>query len=141
MDKRQREVHKLGLELQETLNLKCPRCSQVFSEYNGCAALVCRGAQAGGAGGCGAAFCAWCQADCGADAHAHVAQCPEAPEGANPTFPAAGIWANHQRERLKRKVVEFLEGIADADLRSLVALAQTGQLIDLDIDANNFIVD
>lgn len=141
MDENQREVHKLGLELQETMNLKCPRCSQVFNDYNGCAALVCRGARAGGAGGCGAAFCAWCQEDCGADAHGHVAQCTEAPHGANPTFPAQGIWVNHQRERQKRKVVEFLEGIEDAGLRSSVAQAQIGLLFDLGIDANDFIAD
>ena len=141
MNRQQREVHKLGLALQETLNLKCPRCSQVFNDYNGCAALLCRGAQSSGAGGCGAAFCAWCQADCGADAHGHVAQCPEAPQGANPTFPALDIWATHQRERQKRKVVGFLEGVADANLRSLVAKAQIGQLFDLGIDASDFLTD
>lgn len=53
-------------ELSERLNMKCPRCSMVFNEYDGCNALTC------GNGSCKAAFCAICLEDCGTNAHPHV---------------------------------------------------------------------
>ena len=53
-------------ELEDVLNLRCPKCHAAFVDYDGCAALTCR---------CGAHFCALCQVDCGADAHAHVPNC------------------------------------------------------------------
>jgi hypothetical protein len=53
-------------ELAERFNLKCPRCSMVFDDYEGCNALTC------GNGSCKAAFCAVCLEDCGTNAHEHV---------------------------------------------------------------------
>ena len=50
------------------LTLKCPRCEAAFVDFNGCFALACHRCQCG--------FCAYCLADCGGDAHAHVAACP-----------------------------------------------------------------
>ena len=59
-------------ELEDLLVLRCPKCRIAFVDYNGCAALTCS---------CGAHFCAFCQVDCGADAHQHVANCRLNPSG------------------------------------------------------------
>ena len=56
-------------EIEDLVSLCCPRCRQVFAEYDGCAALTC------GKVGCNAAFCALCLTDTGVDAHAHVKTC------------------------------------------------------------------
>jgi hypothetical protein len=60
--------HRLHIA-ENILTLKCPRaqCGRAFLDYAGCMALYCQ---------CGCGFCAWCLADCGADAHPHVLQCP-----------------------------------------------------------------
>ena len=42
---------------------RCPRCSLVFLDYDGCNALTCS---------CGCSFCAICLQDCGLDAHGHI---------------------------------------------------------------------
>ncbi|KAG7340019.1 AAA domain containing protein [Nitzschia inconspicua] len=52
--------------LSEQLNMKCPRCQQVFIDYSGCNALTCSNDE------CKAAFCAVCLKDCGKNAHPHV---------------------------------------------------------------------
>ena len=91
---------------EEILTLKCPRCSAAFIDckpnplrllclskslktstlellaeascgctVEGCMALTC--------GQCNAGFCGWCLADCGNDAHNHVARCSAKPPGAD----------------------------------------------------------
>jgi phage FluMu protein Com len=55
-------------ELSELLNMKCPRCKQVFDDYSGCNALTCSNPS------CRAQFCAVCLEDCQTDAHPHVRQ-------------------------------------------------------------------
>jgi hypothetical protein len=54
--------------IEEILTVKCPRCSQAFVDFDGCFALQCSR--------CAAGICGWCMADCGADSHAHVVDCP-----------------------------------------------------------------
>ena len=49
---------------EEVLVDRCPRCKAAFADWDGCNALSCAA--------CGAAFCAVCLEDCGADAHLHV---------------------------------------------------------------------
>lgn len=56
-------------EIEDLVSLRCPRCKQVFAEYDGCAALTC------GKAGCNAPFCALCLTDTGVDAHEHVKTC------------------------------------------------------------------
>lgn len=51
------------------LTLACPRCGMAFDSFDGCYALTCSKQS------CGCAFCAYCLADCGRDAHGHVAAC------------------------------------------------------------------
>ena len=48
----------------------CPRCSQAFVDFTGCFALSCSRCRAG--------ICAYCLADCGKDAHAHIGSCAQA---------------------------------------------------------------
>lgn len=60
------KAHELYLKLSDSLNMKCPRCSLVFHDYEGCNALKCSNS------GCQAAFCAVCLMDCGNDAHPHA---------------------------------------------------------------------
>ena len=50
--------------IEKVLTLSCPRCEQAFVDFDGCFALRCARCQAG--------FCAYCLADCGRDAHAHI---------------------------------------------------------------------
>lgn len=71
LDEMQREVYFLRLKIiNEILNPQCPRCQFAYIDFEGCFALTC------GNDSCKAAFCAWCEADCGSDAHPHVLQCP-----------------------------------------------------------------
>ena len=66
--------------VEECLTMHCPRCKVAFVDFEGCMALKC------GVPSCGCGFCAWCLADCGDDAHKHVAECPAKPEGADRFF-------------------------------------------------------
>ena len=110
-------------KLEKLLDLKCPRCEQVFIDFDNCMALSCAKA------GCGAAFCGWCLADCGDDAHSHVARCPAKPAGADTFFDRENqrfdVWKRMQSEA----AVDFLEGLEER-LRSKVALACTAVLFD-----------
>ena len=57
-------------EIEDILDVSCPRCNTRFAGFTGCAALYCSN-QA-----CKAGFCALCFADCGSNAHNHVTKCP-----------------------------------------------------------------
>ena len=77
MQESENAIDKLVRTLSDEMNNKCPRCKQVFYDYDGCSALVCRNTE------CKAGFCAFCFKDCkeeGNDAHQHVALCEENPE-------------------------------------------------------------
>lgn len=70
MSAEEREVTLLVQEIREKILCpQCPRCHQVFEDFDGCFALTCSNRN------CRAGFCAWCFEDCGADAHGHVANC------------------------------------------------------------------
>lgn len=71
--------------VETILTTRCPNpaCMQRFGGFTGCFALQCKmpddaaGAWGGNAAAfCGRAFCGWCFEPCGADAHAHVRNCP-----------------------------------------------------------------
>lgn len=65
------------LRIAETIfTLKCPRCSLVFLDWDGCAAVRCSQ--------CNCSFCGLCLKDCGEDAHSHVKACDKNPE--KPSF-------------------------------------------------------
>ena len=104
-------------EIEETiLTLKCPRCKWAFADYDGCSALYCRNPI------CEAGFCAFCQADCGNDAHAHVANCPEILAGNLEVVGGffAGGWEKHMVVIRKRRVEEYLRRPGVAEHRAAV---------------------
>jgi len=107
MTEGQREVDVARRKLETLLNLKCPRCKQVFIDFDACMALSCAKA------GCGAAFCGWCQADCGSDAHSHVRNCPKKPAGADMFFDRENqrfdVWKRMRGEA----VTTFLGGLEE----------------------------
>ena len=91
----------LRMEIVEnTLNLRCPRCRKVFVDFEGCFALTCS------QNTCRAGICAWCLKDCGADAHAHVAQCPEG--RGQGYFGQKAAFDEHHRQRKQRLVRELV---------------------------------
>lgn len=63
---------------ESVLQCTCPRCSQVYLDFDGCCALKCPK--------CACGFCAWCNEDCGADAHRHVAHCKRKAKGSKDPF-------------------------------------------------------
>lgn len=88
--------------VEKILTLSCPRCGQAFIDFNGCCALACSRQ------GCDCGFCAYCLTDCGVDAHAHVANCPEGSSFggvfcSQPTFEQA------QKGRRRLMVLKYLE--------------------------------
>jgi hypothetical protein len=92
--------------VEEILTLKCPRCTQAFTDFHGCFALICSRPN------CKCTFCGWCLADCGVDprhsasCHRHVANCkarlPGLP-GLDPHFGIAGQFqeATHARNAVQ----------------------------------------
>jgi hypothetical protein len=117
---------KLRLKIvEEVLTLRCPRCKTAFLDFNGCCALTC------GNRTCNAGFCAWCQKDCGADAHRHVARCPDSASGGDVFASDGQIRAgqNRRKTRLAREMIHgadlnqrargMLQGSLDRDLRDL----------------------
>ena len=55
---------------EKILTTTCPR-GHAFTNFTGCFALVCTRCKPQ------SCFCGWCLSDCGGDAHAHVARCPQ----------------------------------------------------------------
>mmetsp|Transcript_24672 Transcript_24672/g.61913 ORF Transcript_24672/g.61913 Transcript_24672/m.61913 type:complete len:126 (-) Transcript_24672:136-513(-) len=84
--------------VDEILTMRCPRCSQAFVDFSDCAALTCSR--------CHAAICAFCQTDCGRDAHAHVRNCPD---GVGSIFVGVQEFEARRRMRQRRLVEDFLK--------------------------------
>ena len=115
--------------INDMLNLHCPRCKQVFVDFDGCFALTC------GNGACRAGFCGWCLADCGADAHQHIyqLQCRANPKPGSPFATFAEFNRVHLAAR-EREVREYLtRRIADGEVRRAVLALVTPQLADVGI--------
>jgi hypothetical protein len=115
MSAKEREVEQERRHIEDMLNLKCPRCEMVFVDFRNCAALTC------GQAGCGAAFCAWCQEDCGADAHGHVANCPAKPPGADVYYDRDGQFMDVQRQRQRVAITAYFQNEVKASIRARVA--------------------
>lgn len=86
--------------IEDILTLRCPRCKAAFDDFEGCFSLTCR---------CKASFCAMCLEDCGADAHAHVAQCQEG-QGLKQAgyFGSKESFVAIQKRRRERLVKEYI---------------------------------
>ena len=107
-------MHKRAIE-EQILNLRCPRCSAVFADFANCFALTC--------GKCRAGFCAWCLADCGKDAHRHVANCAENRAPGRNVYGNVQLFKEAHAERRRRLVDEYVVSRVRDDLRELVRAA------------------
>ena len=127
LDLRKAETIRLEV-INEILTLRCPKkdCHMAFVEFEGCFALTCSNAA------CGAGFCAWCLADCGRDAHAHVAACPAAPLGMDGYFHSLAVFQEHHQKRKKRLVIQRLEQ-EEPDVRKCALKRLERELADLHI--------
>lgn len=85
--------------IDKILTLHCPRCTIAFADFDGCFALTCHHCHCG--------FCAWCLTDCGADAHAHVANCRE--NASRDVFGTKQAFTDHHRKRREEQVRKRLE--------------------------------
>jgi len=118
----QREIQMAKLEIENLLNLKCPRCKAVFADFNGCMALTCNRA------GCGSGFCAWCLKDCGNDAHEHLRHCPEKPPGQDSFFGDVAVWKRVHQQRMRREIQAFLN--KKHEIREQILATCRQQLVD-----------
>ena len=122
MSEEEREVRECRAHVTEhILNLRCPRCQQVFLDFTGCFALTCT---------CGCGFCGWCLQDCGNNAHGHVRACPRSVNPGSYYGTEAQFKATH-RERRRREVQQYLASL-DPALAARVREAMHQDLQDLE---------
>ena len=122
LDERGRRVAAACARVRELLNDACPRCGAVFGGFDGCAALTC--------GRCRAGFCAWCLADCGADAHAHVARCGSNLAPGRSVFAEAGLVEEGRLRRRRGGVTELLRAL-EPEVRAEAARSVRRELADV----------
>ncbi|KAJ8607655.1 hypothetical protein CTAYLR_009891 [Chrysophaeum taylorii] len=94
--------------------------------FDGCFALTCHRP------GCGCAFCAYCLADCGADAHHHVGKCALG-RGLFPRRPRETL-ERAQRARRDRDLRAYLLTLADDEARTVLVAGLSTELSDLGLD-------
>ena len=114
----------------KVLPARCPRCGQHFDNYEACAALDCCG--------CGCAFCAWCGADCGDDAHSHVLDCEERGEPRLLSMPFSAPFGAFERAQKRRRVAAVNSTLAaceDAELAEELREELRRRLDDLDSES------
>jgi len=125
----ERRVLAARRSVEEMMALQCPKCRGVFAQFDGCAALKC------GYEGCGANFCAFCLADCGADAHPHVRTCRLNPKQ-NEYFVSEAAWQRVIRGERERKLLEYWGTLEREVKDALAADASIRQIIrDLRLEA------
>ncbi len=108
------EYHRRHIQ-EDILTLRCPRCKQAFNDFNGCLDLECSRQ------GCKIHFCGLCLADCGDDAHAHVANCAANPNQDKSVFVSAEVYARVQKERRQKMLTDYLNNtIVDKAIRAEV---------------------
>ena len=107
--------------IEELMDLRCPKCSRVFGQFTGCAALTCAYA------GCLAHFCAFCLADCGSDAHPHVRKCRLNPRQ-NEHFVSEAEWARVVDEERRRKLQAYWATLEAEVKEALAADASVRQI-------------
>ena len=116
--------------IDKILFLACPRCGDIFSDFDGCYDVTCH---------CSCHFCGWCLADCGNDAHAHAAKCYNKPPGAdlwgtpglNPQQKRQEFEEAHRR-RQRPLLRTYLNQEVEADLKAAVVAACS-----LELEVNN----
>jgi hypothetical protein len=113
MDERSRKVEAAVHQLRDVLCDHCPRCGQVFVDFTGCFALTC--------GKCSCAFCAWCLADCGADAHGHVVRCQHNLNPRKDVFSTRALFEEGRRLRQMRTAEQFLQRLEPVIAKEVTA--------------------
>jgi hypothetical protein len=122
-----RRVQRHRLHIAEhVLCLHCPRCGQAFFDFEGCFALACSR--------CQCAFCAYCLADCGNDAHAHVGACQHNTAAGRGLFGDSAGFRRAQNARRARALREYLQQHVDPGDRAAVLAAIAKDLADLGMD-------
>jgi hypothetical protein len=117
--------HRLHIA-EHVLCLHCPRCGQAFVGFDGCFALAC--------GRCRCGFCAYCLADCGGDAHAHLAACEHNTAPGRDAYGDAAGFRRAQNARRARALREYLRERVDPGDRAAVRAAVAQDLADLGMD-------
>ncbi|KAJ8601693.1 hypothetical protein CTAYLR_003184 [Chrysophaeum taylorii] len=97
--------------------------------FDGCFALKCHRP------GCGCGFCAYCLADCGADAHEHVRAC-KLGQGLFPPR-ARETFRRVQRDRRDRDLRAYLQTLSDEDAHAAVAGLER-ELLDLGLNPRSY---
>jgi len=97
---------------ERILTCACPRCGQAFVDFEGCFALTCSRDRAN--------FCAYCLADCGADAHPHVRTCVYNTAPGRSLFATREVFEAAQKARRVRMLKEYLTPLAAADKKALL---------------------
>jgi hypothetical protein len=115
--------HRLHIA-EHILCLHCPRCGQAFVDFAGCFALTCSR--------CACGFCAYCLADCGDDAHTHVAACAFNAAPGRDVFGTPELFQRAQNERRARALAAYLaEHVPDEAERAAVRASIAGELAGL----------
>ncbi len=101
----ERELHHAKTHIEEEiLTTRCPRCKTAFLDFTNCFAVTCSTCKCG--------FCGWCLADCGSDAHSHVAHCPYVARRSDPrsvhgVAGAASILASGETRNNSKPATEY----------------------------------
>lgn len=128
MEGSKREAHLIHHDIVENiLTLQCPRCKAAFVDFDGCFALTCSRNL------CRCGFCAWCLGDCGADAHAHVARCPERDPHLNGVFGTQAQFLEHHRVRKARALQQQMESVHDEAVKRILRELLLPDAVDLRI--------
>ena len=81
---------------------------------------------------CPCSFCAWCLQDCGADAHAHVANCRLNMAPGRDVFASEDAWRRGRTNSKREAVTAYLAGL-DGGLAGRVAAAVAQDLRDVQL--------
>ena len=98
--------------VERILTLSCPRCGQAFLDFKDCFALTCSRDNA--------AFCAYCLADCGAEAHRHVANCEHNTAPGKNVFASVAVFETSQRNRRVRMLRTHLAQLSLEERKALL---------------------
>jgi len=114
----------------EALNLRCPHCSSVYAEFDGCMALQCST--------CREHFCAYCHKKCesGRGAHMHVRECDMnlTPNGSY--YASAEQIEDGQRRYRTKTLKKFLRMNFKKHVQNAIIIELASDLQDLKIDPN-----
>jgi hypothetical protein len=112
--------------IENVLNVKCPRCGQVFADFAGCFALLCTR--------CRCSFCAWCLKDCNDNAHAHVSSCASNQTPDKAVYGDISVWREAENRKIKKAVEDRLNFVKSREIRQAVLKSITAELKDLGVE-------